>query len=123
MLNFSGGVDYAHVPTKIYNFTFPAGAMCASPDASVLIIDDAISENDEAFSIVISKISLPYGIKLGSNSRATVLIEDNDSKWLPRDKLQVLYTCMYVYMWLIVDYPASLAYYVLMVIQLHVCMY
>ena len=95
-MDFSGGVDYAHDPTKIYNFTFPVGATCASPDASVLIIDDAISENDEAFSIAINEMYLPYGIKLGSTKRATVLIEDNDSKWLLNDKLQVLCTCIYM---------------------------
>lgn len=75
-----GGVDYGYVPSKIYNFTFPAGATCASPNVSIPITDDEISEYDETFHIAIMEISLPYGIKLGDVGRAIVRIEDNDSK-------------------------------------------
>jgi len=74
------GVDYGYSPPRMYNFTFPAGVTCATPDASIPIIDDSISENNEMFYIVILNNSLPYGIKFGSTNRAKVTIEDNDSK-------------------------------------------
>ena len=81
ILSFLGGVDYGDVPSsKMYNFTFPAGATCASSDASIPIIDDTISENDETFSIVIMERYLPYGIELSGTAKATIFIEDNDSK-------------------------------------------
>lgn len=81
ILVFSGGVDYGYVPpSKMYNFTFPAGATCASSDSSIPIIDDTISENDEMFSIALMETYLPYGIKLSGTARATIFIEDNDSK-------------------------------------------
>ena len=84
----------------MYNFTFPTGATCASPDASIPIIDDTISENDETFSITIMEVYLPYGIKLGSTKRATVFIEDNDSKYTAKIKFvsdndQIL--CVFVF--------------------------
>ena len=75
-----GGLDYGYSPPVMYNFTFPAGAICASSDASIPIIDDIISENDEVFSIVIMEMSLPFGVKLVGTNTVKVVIEDNDSK-------------------------------------------
>lgn len=68
------------MPPRAYNFTFLAGAICASPDSSIPITDDTVSESDETFSITIMERSLPYGIKLGDVSTVTVRIVDNDSK-------------------------------------------
>ena len=62
----------------IYNVTFPTGATCAS--FVVPIIDDAISESNETFDIIIMETSLPFGVKLDDSNRTRVTILDNDGK-------------------------------------------
>ena len=73
-------VDYGYATPKIYNYTFYAGSTCASPDADIKITDDMISEKEESFEICIVPFTLPFGVKSGGP--ATIIIRDNDSKYL-----------------------------------------
>ena len=72
-------VDYGYASPKIYNYTFYAGSTCASPDANITITDDLIAEKEEAFKISIIEGTLPFGVEAGGP--ATVIINDNDSKY------------------------------------------
>ena len=76
----SGGDDYGEIDTTRYIVTFPAGTSCSSFD--IPIHNDTESEQDESFRITIMEMSLPFGTKLGDNTTADVVIEDNDSKLL-----------------------------------------
>ena len=73
-------VDFGYVPPKIYNYTFHAGSVCAHPDANITIADDEQLEKDEKFEISIIKLALPFGVKPGLP--ATIIINDNDSKFM-----------------------------------------
>ena len=44
------------------------------------IINDDDYEDSETFQVTVNPLSLPYGIAIGSTSRAEVTILDNDSK-------------------------------------------
>ena len=44
------------------------------------IIDDDDYEDSETFEVTVDPLSLPYGIAIGSTSKAEVTILDNDSK-------------------------------------------
>ena len=72
-------IDYGYASPKIYNYTFYAGSTCASPDANITITDDLIAEKEEAFKISIIEGTLPFGVEAGGP--ATVIINDNDSKY------------------------------------------
>ena len=48
---------------------------------SLLVTDDDLIEPDELFRVTIVEVSLPYGIALGQPEQATVIIQDNDSKF------------------------------------------
>ena len=71
-------VDYGYDPSNIYNYTFHAGSICASPDIDIAINDDMISEDEESFHIRIIPNTLPFGVISGGP--ALILINDNDSK-------------------------------------------
>ena len=73
------GVDYGEVRDgRQYEVIFPAGTDCSSIE--IPIVDDKFSESDEKFTVRIIEESLPFGIELGDNTAADVLIIDNDSK-------------------------------------------
>ena len=61
-----------------YLVTFPAGTNCSSFD--IPIINDALSEDDESFSVTILEMSLPFGTRLGDSNMTEVVIVDNDSE-------------------------------------------
>ena len=45
------------------------------------MIDDDVFENSEAFRVEIIKISVPYGVELGTAVSIVVTILDNDRKY------------------------------------------
>ena len=78
-IQFTGkAIDFGYAPSKIYNYTFHAGSICAYPDTNVSITDDRAEENEESFHIRIIPFTLPFGVKPGDP--AVFLINDNDSK-------------------------------------------
>ena len=80
MLFIGEGVDYGYSPPKIYNYTFHAGSICASPDESIPIINDVIRESVEEFEISIDSFALPFGVVPQGPARIAII--DNDSKYI-----------------------------------------
>lgn len=72
----TGGVDYG--PETDARVIFPNGITEAK--FRIPIIDDDDYENIETFNVTVDSLSLPFGIAIGSRSRAEVTIIDNDSK-------------------------------------------
>ena len=78
--NVGGGIDHSNASIDQYQVTFPTGVTCSS--FNILITDDEFSEGDENFTFTIMEESLPYGVILGDNTTASVIINDNDSELL-----------------------------------------
>ena len=72
----TGGKDYG--PKTDSRVLFPDGTTRAT--FRIPIIDDEDYEDSETFQVTVNPLSLPYGIAIGSISRALVTIMDNDSK-------------------------------------------
>ena len=76
-IKHTGDIDYDSMQ---YTVSFPAGVTCAL--FNILIHDDTVLESDETFQIRIVEYLLPYGVNTtGQSGKATVIIEDNDSKY------------------------------------------
>ena len=71
-----GGVDY---DSGTYTVTFLAGETTVSFD--VPINDDNLSEDNEAFQLIIMSRSLPDNVIRGNPGKVEVTILDNDSKY------------------------------------------
>ena len=77
MFNHVENTDYNSGP---YTVIFTPGVIRYQFD--VLIVDDNVIENDEAFRLTINASSLLRGVTVGSVDQATVNILDEDSKIL-----------------------------------------
>ena len=82
MYNLTGGKDYTPGP---YDITFTTGRRSVTLYNPV--IDDALVEKDEAFSLFINGSSLPDGIVVGDISYARVTIYDEDCKHVTINKI------------------------------------
>ena len=72
-----GGIDYNSGP---YNVTIPAKERGVF--FSVFINDDKILEDNETFNLTINSSSLPDRVIVTNLNKATVIIEDNDGKYV-----------------------------------------
>ena len=70
-------MDYTSGP---YTVTIPAGQTTAT--FNIPINNDMILESDEDFKLNIDESSLPGSVRLGTPDEATVIIMDNDRKYL-----------------------------------------
>ena len=92
-IQFTGkAIDFGYAPSKIYNYTFHAGSICAYPDANVSITDDMMREDEETFHIVIIDAALPFNVKPGHP--ATIIINDNDSKYNKMHSYSICKLCI-----------------------------
>ena len=70
-------MDYTSGP---YTVMFPAGQTTAT--FNIPINNDMILESDEDFKLNIDESSLPGSVRLGTPDEATVIIMDNERKYL-----------------------------------------
>ena len=78
--DFTGGDDYNVGP---YSVIIPAGETSGSFEIS--IIDDQMLENNESFDLNIDINTLPDDVTLGSPDSATMIIINDDSKYIQCD--------------------------------------
>ena len=75
--DYNQGSYYVNIPHGVTSFSF-----------RILIHNDNITEGYETFNLQISSSSLPDNVHIGSRSRATVTIVDDDCKYFSS------YNCM-----------------------------
>ena len=75
----TGGADYGPIDSRPLTFV-PGGTkvMCAL----FTIVDDKIIEDEESFLVSIESVSPTPGVVIGAQDVTTILIVDNDSKYL-----------------------------------------
>ena len=72
--NLTGGDDFdATSPIQVL---IPGGQ--TRTQFNVKLVDSVILEGSEKFSVSIDPLSLPYGVVLGENPTAEVVIQDDD---------------------------------------------
>ncbi len=77
----AGGLDYGPFPLAEVSITHTLAATSTQSQFGIQIREDSIVEETESFSVelMLPSISQP-GVMIGTINRATVFIEDNDSK-------------------------------------------